>query len=115
VWEIVGNSQNRKQSSLSGNRVPFPAGRSDSDSQNRKQSSVSGNIVPSPAGRSDPDSQIGKQSSVSRNRVPYPDGEDAMMGAMMGPLHWNIVSLLASLPGRWKYYNTMTVHGSRRT
>ncbi len=22
-----------------------------------------------------------------------------MMGAMMGPLHWNMVSLLASLPG----------------
>ncbi len=42
-------------------------------------------------------------------------GEDAMMGAMMGPLHWNRVSLLASLPGRWKYYNTMTVHGSRQT
>ncbi len=42
-------------------------------------------------------------------------GEDDMMGAMMGPLHWNMVSLLASLPGRWKYYNTMTVHGSRRT
>ncbi len=42
-------------------------------------------------------------------------GEDAMMGAMMGPLHWNMVSLLASLAGRWKYYNTMTVHGSRQT
>jgi hypothetical protein len=42
-------------------------------------------------------------------------GEDAMMGAMMGPLHWNMVSLLASLPGQWKYYNTMIVHGSRRT
>ena len=93
------DSQNRKQSSVSGNKVPFPAGRSDLDSQNRKQSFVSGNIVPSPAGRSDPDSQIGKQSSVSRNRVPYPDGEDAMMVAMMGPLHWNMVSLLASLPG----------------
>jgi hypothetical protein len=69
------DSQNRKQSSVSGNRVPFPAGRSDSDSQNRKQSSVSGNIVPSPAGKSDPDSQIGKQSSVSGNRVPYPDAD----------------------------------------
>ncbi len=95
----MGNSQNRKQSPISGNRVPFPARRSDSDSQNRKQRSVSGNIVPSPAGRSDPDSQIGKQSSVSINRVLYPDGEDAMMGAMMGPLYWNMVSLLSSLPG----------------
>jgi hypothetical protein len=69
------DSQNRKQSSVSGNRVPFPAWRSDSDSQNRKQRSVSGNIVPSPAGRSDSDSQIGKQSSVSKNRVPYPDAD----------------------------------------
>ncbi len=94
----MGNSQNRKQSSVSGNRVPFPAGRSDSDSQNRKQSFVSGNIVPSPAGRSDPDSQIRKQSSVSGSRVPYPDGVDAMMGIMMGPLHWNMFSLLPSLP-----------------
>ncbi len=111
----MANSQNREQSSVSGNRVLFPAGRSDSDSQNRKQSSVSGNIVPSPAGRSDPDSQIGKQSSVYGNRVLYPDGEDAMMGAMMDPLHWNMVSLLASLPGQWEYYNTMTVHGSWRT
>jgi hypothetical protein len=50
------------------NRVPFPAGRSDSDSQNGKQSSVSGNRVPFP----DSDSQNGKQSSVSRNRVPFP-------------------------------------------
>ncbi len=95
----MGNSQNKKQSSISRNRVPFPAGRSDSDTQNRKQSSVSRNIVPSPARRSGPDSQIGKQSSVSGNRVPYPDGGDAMMGAVMGQLHWNMVSLLASLPG----------------
>jgi hypothetical protein len=49
------------------NRVPFPAGRSDSDSQNGKQSSVSGNRVPFP----DSDSH-GKQSYVSGNRVLFP-------------------------------------------
>jgi hypothetical protein len=75
ITRAMSDSQNRKQSPVSGNRVPFPAGRSDSDSQNRKQSSVSGNIVPSPARRSDPDSQIGKQSSISGNRVPYPDAD----------------------------------------
>jgi hypothetical protein len=75
ITRAMSDSQNRKQSSVSVNRVPFPAGRSDSDSQNIKQSAVSGNIVLSPAGRSDPDSQIGKQSSVSRNRVPYLDAD----------------------------------------
>jgi hypothetical protein len=53
---------------IPGNRVLFPAGRSDSDSQNGKQSFVSGNRVP----LSDSDSQNGKQCSVSRNRVPFP-------------------------------------------
>jgi hypothetical protein len=41
ITRAMSDSQNRKQSFVSKNRVPSSAGRSDSDSQNRKQSSVS--------------------------------------------------------------------------
>jgi hypothetical protein len=40
---------------------------------------------------------VARRFGISGDRVM--GGEDAMMGAMMGPLHWNMVSLLASLPG----------------
>jgi hypothetical protein len=45
ITRAMSDAQNGNQSSVSGNRVPFP----DSDSQNRKQSSISGNRVPFPA------------------------------------------------------------------
>jgi hypothetical protein len=68
--KIISITRNRVSFTaiIPGNRVPFPAKRSDSDSQNGKQSSVSRNRVLFP----DSDAQNGKQSSVSGNRVPFP-------------------------------------------
>jgi hypothetical protein len=71
ITRAMSEAQNGKQSSVSGNRVPFP----DSDSQNGKQSSVSGNRVPFPETefRFLPGGQT--QTHKMGNRVPFPEAE----------------------------------------